>query len=64
MKKTGKGPDYTSDKKSVNHSEEVNMNSKKGYNETNEDAPVNPNEAQKQKAKQQKKQLPSAPDTN
>lgn len=64
MKKTGKGPDSTTPKKAIHHSEEVNMNDKKGYNETNQDAAVNPNQEQKQKAKQMKKKLPSAPDTN
>ncbi|MDJ1472289.1 hypothetical protein QNI19_05110 [Cytophagaceae bacterium DM2B3-1] len=59
MKKTGKDIPKTSQKKAVAHSEEVNMNGKKGYNETNEDAPVNPDQTQKKKAKELKNQLPS-----
>jgi hypothetical protein len=64
MKKTGKGPDQTSPNKSIVHSEEVNMNDKEGYNETNPDASVNPNQEQKQKAKKMKDQLPSSPDNH
>lgn len=64
MKKTGKKIPSTSPQKSIKHSEEVNMNGEKGYNETNQDAPVNPDQAQKKKAKEMKRQLPSASENN
>ncbi len=35
----------------VAHSSEVNMNGKLGYNEVNEDVPVNPDQSQKEKAR-------------
>ncbi|MBC8110406.1 MAG: hypothetical protein H7Y04_05035 [Verrucomicrobia bacterium] len=45
--------DKTSEKEAVEHSEENNMNKKKGYNETQADAPVNPNQNQKKEAKKE-----------
>lgn len=42
---------HSTDQESVEHSEESSMNKKEGYNEVREDQPVNPDEAQKRKAK-------------
>ncbi|MCU0352648.1 MAG: hypothetical protein MUD08_02750 [Cytophagales bacterium] len=48
----------TTDASPVQHSEEVNQSDQQGYNETNPDAPVNPNEPQKQRGREAKKQTP------
>ncbi len=42
---------HSTDRESISHSEETNMNKKEGYNEVREDATVNPNNEQKRKAK-------------
>ena len=45
--------DKVTEKEAADQSEETNMNNKKGYNETDPDAPVNPDDAAKKKAKKQ-----------
>ena len=45
---------HSTDKESVSHSEETNMNKHEGYNEVREDETINPNEEQKRKAKRGK----------
>ncbi len=42
---------HSTDRESVSHSEETNMNKREGYNEMREDETINPNEEQKRKAK-------------
>ncbi len=64
MKKAKTDADNTTPKESVTHSEEVNTGDKKGYNETNQDAPVNSDQNQKDKAKKMKRELPSASENN
>lgn len=41
----------STDRESVSHSEETNMNRQEGYNEVREDETVNPDEQQKRQAK-------------
>jgi|GEM_PF-3765363 len=62
MNNAQKKTETPSDRKATEHSEEVNMNDQKGYNEINEDAPVNPDQVHKKEAEEMERQLPSAPE--